>query len=199
MVHSPNLLKINVQYEWGSENRCSIITFHVRKLWKTKFFILCDVIFLVKLLLKIRKLNTLGSERVKKVVELYQKFKFTQLTFSKRLFCGPIASVFIQYYNVWPFLFVWSIYCPATGKFPAEKFAQPEEKGPGPSQPQTGPKKVVLNSSDELYGDIRDLNFSAVGIHLSRKAKQISAAFEVSEKFFTNGLVFQFQIHLILD
>ena len=47
-------------------------------------------------------------------------------------------------------------------------------------QQPTGPKKVVLNSSDELFYDIRDLNFSAVGIHLSRKAKQISAAFEVS-------------------
>lgn len=47
-------------------------------------------------------------------------------------------------------------------------------------QQQTGPKKVVLNSSDELFYDIRDLNFSAVGIHLSRRAKQISAAFEVS-------------------
>jgi len=43
---------------------------------------------------------------------------------------------------------------------------------------------VVLNSSDELFDDIRDLNFSAVGIHLSRKAKQISAAFEVSINVF---------------
>ena len=49
-------------------------------------------------------------------------------------------------------------------------------------QQQTGPKKVVLNSSDELFYDIRDLNFSAVGIQLSKRAKQISAAFEVSIK-----------------
>ena len=70
----------------------------------------------------------------------------------------------------------------ATAKFPPERFPQTEEKGPGGLQQQqpTGPKKVVLNSSDELFYDIRDLNFSAVGIHLSRKAKQISAAFEVS-------------------
>lgn len=69
----------------------------------------------------------------------------------------------------------------ATAKFPQERFPQAEEKGPGglqqPQQPTE--KKVVLNSSDELFDDIRDLNFSAVGIHLSRKAKQISAAFEV--------------------
>lgn len=73
----------------------------------------------------------------------------------------------------------------ATAKFPPERFPQAEEKGPGgmqQQQQQTGPKKVVLNSSDELFYDIRDLNFSAVGIHLSRRAKQISAAFEVRIK-----------------
>ena len=48
------------------------------------------------------------------------------------------------------------------------------------AQPQpTGPKKVVLNSGDELFSEIRDLNFSGVGVVLSRRAKQISAAFEV--------------------
>ena len=71
----------------------------------------------------------------------------------------------------------------ATAKFPQERFPQTEEKSPGglqqPPQP-AGPKKVVLNSSDELFDDLRDLNFSAVGIHLSRRAKQISAAFEVT-------------------
>ncbi|XP_015776402.1 PREDICTED: vacuolar protein sorting-associated protein 33A-like [Acropora digitifera] len=73
-----------------------------------------------------------------------------------------------------------------TAKFPQERFPQAEEKGPGglqqPQQPP-GPKKVVLNSSDELFDDLRDLNFSAVGIHLSRKAKQISAAFEFHKTF----------------
>ena len=47
-AHSPNLLRENV-YKWGSENSRSIIIFHLSKLWKAKFFILCDVIFLVKL------------------------------------------------------------------------------------------------------------------------------------------------------
>ena len=73
----------------------------------------------------------------------------------------------------------------ATAKFPPEKFPQQEDKGGlGMTQPQpTGPKKVVLNSGDELFGEIRDLNFSGVGIVLSRRAKQISAAFEVSNVY----------------
>lgn len=73
----------------------------------------------------------------------------------------------------------------ATAKFSPERFPQTEEKGPGgmqQQQQQTGPKKVVLNSSDELFYGIRDLNFSAVGMYLSRRAKQISAAFEVRIK-----------------
>ncbi|XP_066018238.1 vacuolar protein sorting-associated protein 33A isoform X2 [Pocillopora verrucosa] len=81
-----------------------------------------------------------------------------------------------------------------TAKFPPERFPQTEEKGPGGLQQQqpTGPKKVVLNSSDELFYDIRDLNFSAVGIHLSRKAKQISAAFEEHKSAKTVGEMKQY-------
>ncbi|XP_029193786.2 vacuolar protein sorting-associated protein 33A-like [Acropora millepora] len=82
-----------------------------------------------------------------------------------------------------------------TANFPQERFPQAEEKGPGglqqPQQPP-GPKKVVLNSSDELFDDLRDLNFSAVGIHLSRKAKQISAAFEEHKSAKTVGEVKQY-------
>lgn len=44
----------------------------------------------------------------------------------------------------------------------------------------TEPKKFILNSSEELYADIRDRNFNAVGQVLSRKAKAISAQFEVN-------------------
>ena len=74
-----------------------------------------------------------------------------------------------------------SIIISATAKFPPEKFQSTEEKKPG--QPQSsqsqGPKKLPLNSGDQLYSDIRDLNFLAVGPVLSKRAKQISAAFEV--------------------
>lgn len=76
-------------------------------------------------------------------------------------------------------------FVPATAKFPPEKFQTPDDKKGGPSQPQPnpGPKKMPLNSGDQLYNEIRDLNFLAVGPVLSKKAKQISAAFEVCTKF----------------
>ncbi len=76
--------------------------------------------------------------------------------------------------------------CLATAKFPPEKFQVPDDKKAGPtSQPAQapGPKKIPLNSADQLYNEIRDLNFLAVGPVLSRKAKQISAAFEVGCAF----------------
>lgn len=38
---------------------------------------------------------------------------------------------------------------------------------------------MQLNSAEELYAEIRDKNFNAVGAALSKKAKIISAAFEV--------------------
>ena len=36
-------------FKWVSENWYSIIMFRVSKLWKARFSILCDVIFLVRL------------------------------------------------------------------------------------------------------------------------------------------------------
>ena len=45
-VHSPNLLSRKCISEVGRIG--SIIIFHLSKLWKAKFFILCDVIFLVR-------------------------------------------------------------------------------------------------------------------------------------------------------
>ena len=62
-VHSRNLLKRDVyvrQWEFGS-----MIVFHLSKLWKANFFILCDAIFLVRLQGKFEIDFTLGSERVK--------------------------------------------------------------------------------------------------------------------------------------
>ena len=46
-VYSPNLLKSDCMSDVA--RICSIITFHLSKLWKVKFSILCDVIFLVRL------------------------------------------------------------------------------------------------------------------------------------------------------
>ena len=46
-VYSPNLSKSDCMSV--AVRICSIITFHLSKLWKVKFSILCDVIFLVRL------------------------------------------------------------------------------------------------------------------------------------------------------
>lgn len=53
------------------------------------------------------------------------------------------------------------------------------KQGEASKDPPTEPKKLQLNSAEELYAEIRDKNFNAVGAALSKKAKIISAAFEV--------------------
>ena len=58
-VHSPNLLKR--RYISEVARICIIIIFHMSKLWKVKFSLLCDVIFQVGLQEKF------DSERVKKI------------------------------------------------------------------------------------------------------------------------------------
>lgn len=63
-------------------------------------------------------------------------------------------------------------------KLPPEKFSQKKQNDGGKDLP-TEPKKLQLNSAEELYAEIRDKNFNAVGAALSKKAKIISAAFEV--------------------
>ena len=45
--------------------------------------------------------------------------------------------------------------------------------------PPTGPITLLLNSEENMYVEMRDLNFRAVGQFLSREAKKITAAFEV--------------------
>lgn len=67
---------------------------------------------------------------------------------------------------------------PGYVKLPPEKFA-PKKQGDGGKDLPTEAKKLQLNSAEELYAEIRDKNFNAVGSVLSKKAKVISAAFEV--------------------
>ncbi len=67
-------------------------------------------------------------------------------------------------------------------KLPPEKFAQ-KKQGEGGKDLPTEQKKLQLNSAEELYAEIRDKNFNAVGAALSKKAKIISAAFEVCAAF----------------
>lgn len=63
-------------------------------------------------------------------------------------------------------------------KLPPEKFVPRKQNESGQDLP-TERKKLQLNSAEELYAEIRDKNFNAVGSVLSKKAKIISAAFEV--------------------
>lgn len=71
----------------------------------------------------------------------------------------------------------------ATVKLPAEKFAASSEVSVGPTTSAVAdlsePKKIILNSSEELFAELRDRNFHAVGPILSKKAKLISAEFDV--------------------
>uniref|UniRef100_A0A8C5JZK2 Vacuolar protein sorting-associated protein 33A n=1 Tax=Jaculus jaculus TaxID=51337 RepID=A0A8C5JZK2_JACJA len=76
-------------------------------------------------------------------------------------------------------------------KLPPEKFA-PKKQGDGGKDLPTEAKKLQLNSAEELYAEIRDRNFNAVGSVLSKKAKVISAAFEERHNAKTVGEIKQF-------
>uniref|UniRef100_A0A4W4HLK5 Vacuolar protein sorting-associated protein 33A n=1 Tax=Electrophorus electricus TaxID=8005 RepID=A0A4W4HLK5_ELEEL len=76
-------------------------------------------------------------------------------------------------------------------KLPPEKFAQ-KKPGEGGKDLPTEPKKLQLNSAEELYAEIRDKNFNAVGAALSKKAKIISAAFEERHNAKTVGEIKNF-------
>uniref|UniRef100_A0A4W4HM81 VPS33A core subunit of CORVET and HOPS complexes n=1 Tax=Electrophorus electricus TaxID=8005 RepID=A0A4W4HM81_ELEEL len=71
------------------------------------------------------------------------------------------------------------------------KFAQ-KKPGEGGKDLPTEPKKLQLNSAEELYAEIRDKNFNAVGAALSKKAKIISAAFEERHNAKTVGEIKNF-------
>ncbi|KAK7934212.1 hypothetical protein WMY93_005108 [Mugilogobius chulae] len=76
-------------------------------------------------------------------------------------------------------------------KLPPEKFAQ-KKQGEASKDLPTEHKKLQLNSAEELYAEIRDKNFNAVGSALSKKAKIISAAFEERHNAKTVGEIKQF-------
>uniref|UniRef100_A0A8C6H1F5 Vacuolar protein sorting-associated protein 33A n=1 Tax=Mus spicilegus TaxID=10103 RepID=A0A8C6H1F5_MUSSI len=78
-------------------------------------------------------------------------------------------------------------------KLPPEKFAPKKQGGGGGGKDlPTEAKKLQLNSAEELYAEIRDKNFNAVGSVLSKKAKIISAAFEERHNAKTVGEIKQF-------
>lgn len=59
-------------------------------------------------------------------------------------------------------------------------FSEDVQQLPKNTQPPTTPLSVTLNSEDNMYSNMRDSNFRSVGRVLSKKAREISAAFEVS-------------------
>lgn len=71
-------------------------------------------------------------------------------------------------------------------KLPAEKF------GPSNSQDSGETKKVILNSADALFSELRDKNFNAVGSIVSKKAKHITAEFDERHAAKTIGEMKQF-------
>ncbi|XP_010895608.1 vacuolar protein sorting-associated protein 33A isoform X1 [Esox lucius] len=77
-------------------------------------------------------------------------------------------------------------------KLPPEKFAAQKKQGEAGKDLPTEPKKMQLNSAEELYAEIRDKNFNGVGAALSKKAKIISAAFEERHNAKTVGEIKQF-------
>uniref|UniRef100_A0A2K5Z3R3 Vacuolar protein sorting-associated protein 33A n=1 Tax=Mandrillus leucophaeus TaxID=9568 RepID=A0A2K5Z3R3_MANLE len=76
-------------------------------------------------------------------------------------------------------------------KLSPEKFALKKQSDSSKDLP-TEAKKLQLNSAEELYAEIRDKNFNAVGSVLSKKAKIISAAFEERHNAKTVGEIEQF-------
>ena len=62
-------------------------------------------------------------------------------------------------------------------KLPKDKF-QPQTQDQADSSNMSATKSIVLNSNEEIYADLRDKNFNAVGPTLSKKAKAISAQFD---------------------
>uniref|UniRef100_A0A4W5MW92 VPS33A core subunit of CORVET and HOPS complexes n=1 Tax=Hucho hucho TaxID=62062 RepID=A0A4W5MW92_9TELE len=77
-------------------------------------------------------------------------------------------------------------------KLPPEKFAAQKKQVEVGKDLPTEPKKMQLNSAEELYAEIRDKNFNAIGAALSKKAKIISAAFEERHNAKTVGEIKQF-------
>lgn len=65
-----------------------------------------------------------------------------------------------------------------TAQFPSNLFKQSEEDSSLDILPD---KQIILNSGDELFADLRDKIFTAVGPSLSKRAKLISAQFDTQK------------------
>ena len=65
-------------------------------------------------------------------------------------------------------------------KFPRDTFSEEVQNVPKSAPPPSGPIAFILNSEEAMFAEMRDLNFRAVGQFLSKEAKKITAAYEVS-------------------
>lgn len=80
-----------------------------------------------------------------------------------------------------------------TVKLPGEKFAAQSNSDSNPMDNTFSDIKTIqLNSSEELYSEIRDFNFSAVGPRLSHHAKSVVAQYEERHAAKTMGELKQF-------
>lgn len=59
----------------------------------------------------------------------------------------------------------------STATFPVQKFLSPDEANPEVTAGEK--KRIILNSGEELFAELRDCNFTAVGAALSKKARVI--------------------------
>ncbi|CAG9559127.1 unnamed protein product [Danaus chrysippus] len=59
----------------------------------------------------------------------------------------------------------------STVTFPGHKFVSPDDARPEVTAREK--KRIILNSSEELFAELRDCNFTAVGAQLSKKARII--------------------------
>ena len=59
-------------------------------------------------------------------------------------------------------------------------FSEDVQQVPKNAPPPTTPLQVSLTSEENMYSNLRDYNFRAVGRFLSKQAREISAAFEVN-------------------
>lgn len=64
-------------------------------------------------------------------------------------------------------------------KFPRQMFSDDVQQVPKGGPPPSGPLALVLNSEENMFMEMRDLNFRAVGLFLSKEAKKITQAYEV--------------------
>lgn len=59
-------------------------------------------------------------------------------------------------------------------------FSEDVQAVPKGAPPPKGPLTFLLNSEENMFAELRDLNFSAVGQYLSKEAKKITEAYKVS-------------------